>query len=120
MNSIRRWHSLIPRVVHETHAKMNVARIAALVAALAVGAAVWFALGDGVSAFSEGRAAAQAAAQAQQGSDPEANLPYLFAVYIITWAAFFAYVFYVSRRQREMQAEIDALKRALEERKPSD
>lgn len=53
---------------------------------------------------------------AQQGSDPEANLPFLFAVFIITWAAFFVYVFYVSRRQREMQREIEALKRALEER----
>ena len=52
----------------------------------------------------------------QQGSDPEANLPFLFAVFIITWAAFFVYVFYVSRKQREMQAEIEALKRALEER----
>ena len=53
---------------------------------------------------------------AQQGSDPEANLPFLFAVFIITWAAFFVYVFYVSRKQREMQREIEALKRALEER----
>ncbi len=119
MNSIRRWHSLLPRVGHKTHAKTNVARIAALVAALAVAVAAWFALGDGVSAFSGAQAGVQAAAQAQQGSDPEANLPYLFAVYIITWAAFFAYVFYVSRRQREMQAEIDALKRALEERDAS-
>jgi CcmD family protein len=50
------------------------------------------------------------------GSEPEANLPFLFAVFIITWAAFFAYVFYVSRRQREMQNEIEALKRALDER----
>ena len=82
---------------------------------LAVSVAAWFALGEGASAFSGAQAGAQAAPQAQ-GSGPEANLPYLFAVYIITWAAFFAYVFYVSRRQREMQAEIDALKRALESR----
>ena len=58
----------------------------------------------------------EAVSPAQQGSDPEANLPFLFAVFIITWAAFFVYVFYVSRRQREMQGEIEALKRALEER----
>ncbi len=54
--------------------------------------------------------------QDAQDSDPEANLPYLFAVYIITWGGFFAYVFYMSRRQREMQRELDALKRALNER----
>ena len=51
-----------------------------------------------------------------QRSDPEANLPFLFAVYIITWAAFFVYIFYVSRKQREMRREIDALQRALTER----
>ena len=62
------------------------------------------------------QAAAQGAVPAQEGSGPEANLPFLFAVYIITWAAFFAYVFYVSRRQRELQNEIRDLRRALEER----
>lgn len=46
----------------------------------------------------------------------EAELPWLFAVYAITWAAFFGYVFVMSRRQREMRAEIAALKRALAER----
>ena len=60
--------------------------------------------------------AAQGVAQAQEGGGPEANLPFLFAVYIVTWAAFFAYVFYVSRRQRELQNEIKDLRRALEER----
>ena len=62
------------------------------------------------------QAAAQAAAPAREGGDPEANLPFLFAAYIVTWAAFFAYVFYVSRRQRELRNEIQDLKRALEER----
>ena len=57
-----------------------------------------------------------AASPSQARSEPEANLPFLFAVFIITWAAFFAYVFYVSRRQREMQSEIEALKQALDER----
>lgn len=47
-------------------------------------------------------------AQASESS-PDANLPFLFAVYIITWAGFFGYVFYMSRRQREMRREIDAL-----------
>lgn len=50
------------------------------------------------------------------GSDPEANLPFLFAVYIITWAGFFGYVFYMSRRQREMRRDIDALKQAVREK----
>lgn len=59
---------------------------------------------------------AQGAAPAQEGGGPEANLPFLFAVYIITWAAFFGYVFYVSRRQRELQNEIRDLRHALEER----
>ena len=56
----------------------------------------------------------------EQGSDPEANLPFLFAVYMITWGAFFAYIFYVSRRQREMQGEIEALKRALDQREQAE
>ena len=114
MNSIRRWHSGLPRAAR----KPDVLRVMALAAALAVSVAAWFALGDGATAFTGAQQGAQASAQAQ-ASGPEANLPYLFAVYIITWAAFFAYVFYVSRRQREMQAEIDALKRALEERDAS-
>ena len=56
--------------------------------------------------------------QQQEADDreSEANLPYLFAVFIVTWAAFFAHVFVMSRRQREMQREIEALKMALAER----
>lgn len=61
-------------------------------------------------------AAASADSAAQQQARGEAELPWLFAVYIITWAAFFGYVFVMSRRQREMRAEIEALKRALAER----
>ena len=60
--------------------------------------------------------AGQLSPQETGGSDPEANLPALFAVYIITWAGFFAFVFVMSRRQREMRREIDALKTALEDR----
>ena len=52
-------------------------------------------------------------AEARKG---ESELPWLFAVFFITWAAFFAYVYVMSRRQREMQSEIDALKRVLAER----
>jgi CcmD family protein len=50
----------------------------------------------------------------EQGGDSE--LPWLFAVFFITWAVFFAYVFVMSRRQREMQQEIEALSSALAER----
>lgn len=72
----------------------------------------------GVAGAYEGplRPLGQAASPAQEGGGPEANLPFLFAVYIITWAAFFAYVFYVSRRQRELRNEIRDLRRALEDR----
>lgn len=48
--------------------------------------------------------------------DPEGNLPYLFAVFIITWALFFGYVFYMTLKQRRMQAEIEALSAALNEK----
>ncbi len=75
-------------------------------AAFALALAVWLAL----------EPAAFAQAQTETSRAPEANLPFLFAVYIITWAAFFAYAFYESRRRREMQGEIEALKRALEDR----
>ena len=43
------------------------------------------------------------------------NLPYLFAAFAVSWAAFFVYVFFVSRRRQEMQKEIKALRRALEQ-----
>ena len=61
-------------------------------------------------------APSESVAPQESDSDPEANLPYLFAVFILTWLAFFGYVFFMSRRQREMQREIDELKRALDER----
>ena len=54
--------------------------------------------------------------QEAQGEDGDAELPWLFAVFFITWAAFFGYVFIMSRRQREMGQEIEALRRALEDR----
>ena len=52
----------------------------------------------------------------QEGRDPESFLPYLFAVFSITWIAFFGYVFLMSRRQREMQREMEALRKDLEEK----
>ena len=49
----------------------------------------------------------------------ESPLPFLFAVYTITWAAFFAYAFYVNRRQRELRREIEELRRILKEKERS-
>ena len=48
-------------------------------------------------------------------ADPGPNLDYLFAVYTVTWAAFFVYVFMMSRRQRAMRNEIEALRAAITE-----
>ena len=45
----------------------------------------------------------------------ESPLPFLFTVYTITWAAFFAYAFYVNRRQRELRREIEELRKASED-----
>ena len=45
---------------------------------------------------------------------PSENLPYLFAAYAVTWVAFFTYLFFVSRHQREMEREIRELKQALD------
>ena len=72
------------------------------------------------SSFDGGRGTAQVVAP-QEGQpagdrEPEANLPYLFAVFIITWAVLFGYVFYMSRRQRAMQRDIEALRAALAEK----
>jgi CcmD family protein len=47
---------------------------------------------------------------------PSDNLPYLFAAYAVTWAVFFVYAFFVSRRQQEMEREIRELRDALADR----
>ena len=51
-----------------------------------------------------------------QDREGESELPWLFAVFFVTWAAFFAYVFMMSRRQRDMQRELETLRRALADR----
>jgi len=61
----------------------------------------------------------QAAATSSE-RDPEANLPYLFAVYSITWVAFFAYLFYLSQKQRDLRREVSELRQALSERERQD
>ena len=44
---------------------------------------------------------------------PSSNLPYLFAAFAVSWAVFFIYAFFVTRRQQEMQTEIRELREAL-------
>ncbi len=83
-----------------------------LALALAALSLLW--VGNVLASERVDRGEAQAVVVAQeQDSDPEANLPFLFAVYIITWGGFFAYAFAMSRRQREMQRELDALKAVI-------
>ena len=59
---------------------------------------------------------ADQAAVAAENSGPEANLPYLFAAYTLTWLGFFAYLYYVSQRQRSLRREVEMLREAMEER----
>ena len=90
----------------------------------AIAIALLFLIGGGslaapaVSAADSVPAAAEVPESPQQGEDGSSGseLPWLFAVFIITWAVFFAYVFVMSRRQREMQQEIDTLRRTVQER----
>ena len=44
---------------------------------------------------------------------PSDNLPYLFTAFGIVWVVFFAYTFFVSRQQREMEREIEELKETM-------
>lgn len=44
---------------------------------------------------------------------PSSNLPYLFAAFAVCWAVFFAYVFFVTRRQQEIRNEITRLRRTV-------
>ena len=55
-----------------------------------------------------------------QATLPAANLPFLFAAFAITWVAFFAYAFFVSRRQQELRKEIAELRSALEQQGTED
>ena len=52
----------------------------------------------------------------QQDSDPEGYLPYLFAAFALTWVAFFAYLFFIGRKERSLRREMEALRQAMEAR----
>ena len=51
---------------------------------------------------------------------PSSNLPYLFAAFAVSWAVFFIYVFFVTRRQQEMQTEIKELRQAIAQRESTE
>ena len=46
---------------------------------------------------------------------PSANLPFLFAAFAVSWAAFFIYAFFVTCRQQELRREIKELRLGLEQ-----
>jgi CcmD family protein len=52
----------------------------------------------------------------RQGAPGESFLAFLAAAYAVTWVAFFAYSFYISRKQAELRRELGALRQALEQR----
>jgi CcmD family protein len=51
---------------------------------------------------------------------PSSNLPYLFAAFAVSWAVFFLYVFFMTRRQQEMRNEIRELRTTLEGQETSE
>ncbi len=51
---------------------------------------------------------------------PTHNIPYLFAAFAITWAVFFVYVFFTSRRQDELEQEMESLQEELRRRDERD
>ncbi len=58
---------------------------------------------------------AMAAASAQDAPG-ESNLGFLLAGALLTWTGFFAYAFYISRKNRDLRREIEELRRLLAER----
>ena len=98
---------------------MRTTRLITLTAATALLAAL-LVTSTATAAPSQIDTAAQTQAESSQDDGPEANLPYLFAAYTITWIGFFAYLYYVSQRQRALRREVEALREALEERDKRD
>ena len=87
--------------------------LVAVVATMSAGATETYVSSDQSDVVSE---APMAPPEEHEDSPGDSELPWLFAVFFITWAAFFGYVFVMSRRQREMQREIEALSLVLQER----
>lgn len=51
---------------------------------------------------------------------PAHNIPYLFAAFAIVWAVFFVYLFITSRRQDELEREMESLREEMKERDAGD
>ena len=58
--------------------------------------------GEAAHAAGEPGATAPSTLAPHYSEEADPNLGYLFAVYMVTWAAFFGYVFWISRRQRAL------------------
>ena len=56
------------------------------------------------------------AAVAPQSAPGESNLGFLLAGTVLAWAGFFAYAFYVGRKNRELRRDIEELRSTLAER----
>jgi CcmD family protein len=50
-------------------------------------------------------------------TEGEEFLPFLFAVFAVTWVAFFVYAFFMTRKQADLKREIDALRESIEDGK---
>ena len=100
------------RAVFDRLQAMALVALAVGLIAISYGASDAYAFSDAPAAVTIG-SSDNPQGQDAAGREPEANLPFLFAVFFITWAAFFGYVFVMSRRQRQMRSEIDALKETL-------
>ena len=61
-------------------------------------------------------APAALAAPAAQDAPGESNLGYLLAGTLLTWAGFFAYAIYLTRKNRDLRREVEDLRRLLAER----
>ncbi len=69
-----------------------------------------------IAAFNDVVLYAESAAVVEtQQNGPEANLKYLFAVFFLVWAFFFGYIFFLSRRLKEMKNEVAILKKIISE-----
>lgn len=44
------------------------------------------------------------------GAEGEDFLPFLFVAFAITWVAFFAYAFFITRKQADLKQEIETLR----------
>ena len=49
-----------------------------------------------------------------QSGTASGNMPFLFAAFVVTWAAFFLYAWFLNRRQQETAREMRRLRQALE------